>query len=122
LPLSAPKVEADSTVSATIYVATDGNDSTGDGTIGNPYKTLAKAKEVVRTLPKNNGDIVVQIADGFYPIDETLVFTSEDSGSETSTIRYEAAPGAKPVISAGEMLEKGVWTAATELTQTGGLT
>ncbi len=122
LPPFGMEVMADSTVSKTIYVATDGDDVTGDGTKENPYKTIAKAKEVVRTLPKDDGDIVVQIADGFYPIDEPLVFTSEDSGSENSTIRYEAAPGAKPVISAGEMLEKGVWTEATELTQTGGLT
>lgn len=122
LPFSSPVVRADSTVSTTIYVATDGDDNTGNGSKANPYKTLAKAKEVVRTLPKNNGDIVVQIADGFYPIDEPLVFTSEDSGTEASTIRYEAAPGAKPVISGGDMLPKGVWTEATGLTQTGGLT
>ncbi|WP_245583156.1 cohesin domain-containing protein [Paenibacillus daejeonensis] len=130
LPLSAAAASADSspshtttsnTVSKTIYVATTGNDATGDGTQAKPYKTIAKAKEVVRTLPKTGGDIVVQIADGFYSLDETLVFTKEDSGSASSTIRYEAAPGAKPVISAGEMLEKGVWTEAEGLTQTGGL-
>ncbi|WP_207659318.1 Ig-like domain-containing protein, partial [Anaerobacterium chartisolvens] len=49
-----------------IYVSTTGDDTTGDGTQAKPYKTLAKAKEVVRTLPKTGGDIVVQIADGFY--------------------------------------------------------
>ena len=121
LPLPQATVNADSTTSATIYVATNGDDVTGDGTQGKPYKSIAKAKEVVRTLPKTGGDIVVQIADGFYPNDETLVFDKDDSGSEDCTIRYEAAPGAKPVISGGEMLEKGVWTEATDLTQTGGL-
>ncbi|MGO4184910.1 sugar-binding protein, partial [Paenibacillus sp. TAF43_2] len=113
---------ADTTPSATIYVATNGDDHTGEGTQDKPYKTLAKAKAVVRTLPKTGGDIVVQIADGYYSLDETLVFNKDDSGSASSTIRYEAAPGAKPVISAGEMLEKGVWTEALGLTQTGGLT
>ncbi|GBF76812.1 hypothetical protein PA598K_05304 [Paenibacillus sp. 598K] len=108
-------------VSKTIYVATTGDDNTGDGTQAKPYKTIGKAKEVVRTLPKTDGDIVVQIADGFYSLDETLVFSKEDSGSASSTIRYEAAPGAKPVVSAGEMLDKGVWTEAVGLTQTGGL-
>ncbi len=105
---------------ATIYVSPTGSD-TNDGSQASPFKTLAKAKEFVRTLPKTGGDIVVQIADGFYPLDETLVFDKNDSGSATCTIRYEAAPGAKPVISGGEMLEKGVWTEATDLTQTGGL-
>ncbi|MGO4545478.1 sugar-binding protein [Paenibacillus sp. 2TAB23] len=120
---SAPSVAAaDSTPSATIYVATNGNDNTGDGTQEKPYKTLAKAKAEVRTLPKTGGDIVVQIADGYYSLDETLVFNKDDSGSASSMIRYEAAPGAKPVISAGEMLDKGVWTEAVGLTQTGGLT
>lgn len=106
LPFSGPVVSADSVPSVTIYVATNGNDNTGDGTQGKPYKTLAKAKAAVRTLPKTGGDIVVQIADGYYSLDETLVFDKDDSGSASSTIRYEAAPGAKPVISAGEMLKK----------------
>ncbi|WP_270169838.1 cohesin domain-containing protein [Paenibacillus sp. SYP-B4298] len=124
LPFSSSAVTADSVTSVTsktIYVATNGNDNTGDGTQDKPYKTVAKAKEVVKTLPKTGGDIVVQIADGFYSLDETLVFNKDDSGSASSTVRYEAAPGAKPVISAGEMLEKGVWTEAVGLTQTGGL-
>nr|WP_306812994.1 sugar-binding protein [Paenibacillus soyae] len=126
MPLAGSVAAADSSPSAaiskTIYVAGSGNDDTGDGTKEKPYKTIGKAKEVVRTLPKTGGDIVVQIADGFYPLEETLVFTAEDSGTASSTIRYEAAPGAKPVISGGEMLEKGVWTEAVGLTQTGGLT
>ncbi|MCK9861479.1 Ig-like domain-containing protein [Paenibacillus sp. ATY16] len=121
LPLSRSVVSADGAAGTTIYVATNGNDSTGDGTKDKPYKSIAKAKEVVRTLPKTGGDIVVQIADGFYPLNETLVFSKEDSGSASSTVRYEAAPGAKPVISGGEMLAKGVWTEAVGLTQTGGL-
>lgn len=118
----APVIIANSATSAVIYVATDGDDNIGDGTKESPYKTIAKAKEVVRTLPKAGGDIIVEIADGFYPLDEPLVFTAEDSGTENSTIHYVAAPGAKPVISGGEMLEKGVWTEAVGLTQTNGLT
>ncbi|MFC3802201.1 X2-like carbohydrate binding domain-containing protein [Cohnella sp. GCM10012308] len=122
LPFSGKVVAAGgNSPGATIYVATTGNDNTGDGTQLKPYKTIAKAKAVVRTLPKTGGDIVVQIADGFYSLDDTLVFNKDDSGSAASTIRYEAAPGAKPVISGGDMLEKGVWTEAVGLTQTGGL-
>lgn len=122
LPFAGAAAAADSgTPSATIYVAPTGNDDTGNGSQAKPYKTIGKAKAVVRTMPKTGGDIVVQIADGFYSLDETLVFTKEDSGSATSTIRYEAAPGAQPVVSAGQMLEKGVWTEAVGLTQTNGL-
>ncbi len=122
LPFAGAAAAADGgTPSATIYVAPTGNDDTGNGSQAKPYKTIGKAKAVVRTMPKTGGDIVVQIADGFYSLDETLVFTKEDSGSATSTIRYEAAPGAQPVVSAGQMLEKGVWTEAVGLTQTNGL-
>lgn len=121
LPLPQATVMADSATATTIYVATNGDDAAGDGTEVKPYKTIAKAKEVVRTLPKTGGDIVVQIADGFYPNDETLVFDKDDSGSNDCTIRYEAAHGAKPVISGGEMLAKGVWTEAAGLTQAGSL-
>lgn len=122
LPFTQTVSMAGETQSTTIYVASDGNDTTGDGSQANPYKTFAKAKEVVRSLPKTGGDIVVQVADGFYPLEKTLVFDANDSGSESCTVRYEAAPGAKPVISGGKMLDKGVWIEATDLIQTGGLT
>jgi hypothetical protein len=41
---------------AAIYVATDGNDATGDGTIGEPYLTLTKALSVVAA----GGEIVMR--------------------------------------------------------------
>ena len=43
-----------STKSADIYMATTGNDSTGNGSISNPYKTLMKCQEVA-----NSGDKVI---------------------------------------------------------------
>lgn len=83
-------------VSTIIYVdANTGDDITGDGTQAKPYKTLAKAEEAIRALPKNNGDIIVQIGDVFYLLDETLVFDENDSRSESSTVRYVAVPGAE---------------------------
>lgn len=49
----------------TIYVATTGSDTTGDGTSGKPYATINKALSV---LPKNfNGfDATINIAGGVY--------------------------------------------------------
>lgn len=86
------------------YVADNGSDS-GDGSRSQPFRTLAKAKEAVRGLDKSQGDIVVEIADGFYPVTEPIVFTAEDSGTDQCTITYRAAKGAKPVISGGTKLE-----------------
>ena len=102
---AAPVTDA-RTISATIYVdATTGSDANGDGTQGKPYATIEKAKEAVRGLDKSSGDIVVEIADGFYALDDTIVFDENDSGNENCTIYYQAAPGAEPVISGGEILD-----------------
>lgn len=86
------------------YVSDQGNDN-GDGSRSQPFRTLEKAKEAVRGLDKSHGDIVVEIADGFYPVTEPVVFTAEDSGTDQCTITYRAAKGAKPVISGGTKLE-----------------
>lgn len=40
-----------------VYVSdASGSDSSGDGTMGSPFKTIEKAKAHVRTLPKTNAD------------------------------------------------------------------
>lgn len=47
-----------------IYVATTGNDSTGKGSVGNPYKTVIRALENVAPLIKHR--IRILIGDGAY--------------------------------------------------------
>lgn len=61
-----------------IYVATTGNDTTGDGTPGNPFATIAKASTVV--LPGN----AVRVAPGTY----TGQVTTNKSGLPDARIRY----------------------------------
>ena len=95
------------------YVSEKGSDS-ADGSQSQPFKTLSRAKEAVRNLDKKNGDIVVEIADGFYPVEEPVVFTREDSGTDGCTITYRAAEGAKPVFSGGKKIEA-KWQAAEEV-------
>ena len=85
----------------TLYVSTDGRDN-GDGTEQNPFRTIERARNAVRTLDKTKGDIVVKIAGGTYYLDNTIVFTEADSGNEDCTIYYEAMDVEKPVISGGE--------------------
>lgn len=48
------------------YVATTGSDTTGDGTSGNPYKTIQR---VLSILPKDLGNFraTIYLADGVYP-------------------------------------------------------
>lgn len=96
-----------------IYVSEQGSDS-GDGSKSHPFQTLARAKEAVRAMDKTSGDIIVEIADGFYPVSETIVFTSEDSGTEKGRVIYRAAEGAKPVLSGGKKL-KAAWQKADDV-------
>ena len=105
-PAPTPAPEAD------IYVSPDGNDD-GDGSKANPFRTLTRAKEAVAGMDKSK-DIIVELADGFYPVRETIQFTSADSGNENCTIYYRAAEGATPVVSGGIMIED-EWEEATEI-------
>ncbi len=100
-------------IEPTFYVSADGDDG-GDGSSSHPFKTLARAKEAVRGLDKSKGDIVVEIADGFYPVEDTIVFDSKDSGTEQGTVIYRAAKGATPVFSGGKRLE-GKWQKAEDV-------
>lgn len=68
------------------------------------FSSVSDAKAYVRTLDKTRGDIVVAIADGVYELDETLVFTPEDSGTPNGRVRYVAAEGARPVLSGGRVV------------------
>lgn len=100
-------------VAYTVYVSTNGSDS-GDGSKDAPFQTIKKAQEKVRSLDKTKGDIVVEIADGTYELNEELKFDENDSGNENCTIIYKAADGAKPLISGGKKLNS-KWEEATEV-------
>lgn len=92
-------------VGHTVYVSPDGDDANGDGSKSAPFATIGKAKEFVKSLNKKNGDIIVEIADGFYELGETIVFDETDSGNENCTVIYRAAEGAKPILSGGKILD-----------------
>ncbi|MBE5937592.1 MAG: hypothetical protein E7265_06135 [Lachnospiraceae bacterium] len=108
VPTAAPVVGT----GADFYVSTTGNDA-NPGTKELPFLTLEKAKQAVRGLGKTK-DIVVEIADGFYPVTNTINFTSEDSGNDNCTITYRAAEGACPIISGGHKVT-GNWVEADDV-------
>jgi len=101
--------------SPTVYVATNGNDTTGDGSSGNPYATLDRARQAVQGRPGS----AVQIADGIYYLSAPVSFSSADSGTVGAPIIYEAAPGAHPVISGGARVTG--WTNTSGSTWTASL-
>ncbi len=84
------------------YVSPDGNDANA-GTEAAPFRTIQAAQEAVRSCNDNmTGDIVVNIADGTYYIDEMLDFGVEDSGMNGHRVIYRGTGENKPVISGGE--------------------
>src|SRR5690349_8256114 len=86
---------------ATFYVAPTGDDA-NPGTITSPFKTLQRARDVVRTVNANmTGDINVFLRGGTYPVSSTIDFGSADSGTNGFRVNYAAFPNETPVLEAG---------------------
>lgn len=95
------------------YVAPNGNDAWAgtlakpSGTNG-PFATLLRARDAIRTMKQSGYEeksFIVYIRKGTYYLNETLVFTPEDSGTPSAPIVYAAYSGEKPVISGGQIIE-----------------
>jgi hypothetical protein len=101
-----------------VHVAPTGDDAV-DGSRARPVASLIGARDAVRRLRAagRSGPVRVVVADGTYHVAEPLVLTPEDGGSAEAPVRYEAAPGAKPVFSGGRKItgfqagENGLWVA-----------
>ncbi len=89
-----------------LYVAPDGDDAEGNGTIDHPYASMDQAREAVRELNRDmEEDIVVYLRGGNYTVDRTIQFEPEDSGTNGHTITYKAYPGETPVLNGGVKVE-----------------
>lgn len=83
---------------ATYYISPSGNDSSL-GTIGSPFQTITKARDIVRTINSNmTGDIYIYLRGGDYRISNTITFEPQDSGTNGYRIYYQAYPGETPVL------------------------
>ncbi|MDQ8183489.1 right-handed parallel beta-helix repeat-containing protein [Pelagicoccus sp. SDUM812005] len=72
--------------------------------------TLPAARDAVRALRSagEKGDIDVLVHEGSYRLEETLVFGLEDAAPAGAVTRYRAAPGARPLVSGGRVIENWV--------------
>lgn len=76
----------------------------GYGSASSPFSTIEEAKSAVRTVNSDmTQDINIHILPGTYCLDEPLVFTDADSGSNGFNINY-IAEGGNAVISGGEKI------------------
>jgi len=99
------------------YISINGDD-TNPGTKEKPFATLERAKIAVQNSIKNNRNqnSTIFIANGFYTIENPVVFESEFFGGN-SKVQIKALNGANPVISGGVLLrnwqknDEGLWVA-----------
>jgi hypothetical protein len=71
-----------------------------------PLHSLTAAQNAVRQLKRENkfspGGCAVQLHSGVYSIAETRTFNEEDSGTDSATVIWQAAPGEAVVLSGGQ--------------------
>lgn len=80
-------------------VSPRGSDA-GDGSAARPFSSLERAQAAVRRVNASHS-VTVRLADGVYRQDAPLRFTQADGGQNGYVVRWEAAAGARPVISGG---------------------
>ena len=86
------------------YVAPTGNDA-NPGTESKPFRTLEKARDVVRTVNQSmSGDILVLLRGGIYALGRTIVFNHTDSGTNGYNVVYRNYPGENVIISGGKKI------------------
>jgi hypothetical protein len=105
----------------TFFVSTEGSD-TNPGTFMEPFATLARAQEAVRSVSGGmQGDIVVYLRGGVYSLASTWTLDQRDSGMNGFQIIWAGYPGENVAISGGQQISNwvaagnGKWTAHTML-------
>jgi len=90
-----------------LYVANNGSDKSGDGTIDHPFETLERARDEIRKLKKDNGgnkSFQVNLREGIYFRNSSFELSEEDSGSEGEIVVYSAYKNEKVVIHGGRKI------------------
>ena len=83
------------------YVSLNGSDD-NPGTKSSPFRTLTKARDVVRKVNANmTADIHVNLRGGTYRLEETVKFDQRDSGSNGHKVIYKAFGKETPIMSGG---------------------
>lgn len=87
----------------TLYVVPAG--STSDTCAASSPCSLQAAQAKVRALrAEGHDDITVQLRDGTYRLQQPLRFDAADSGASGHPVRWQAVPGAHPVLSGARLV------------------
>ncbi len=99
-----------------LYVSPDGDDrwsgkleSSNAARTDGPFASIERARDAIRELRSgqeglSRSPVKVVLRDGTYFLDETLVFTPEDSGTEASPVSFVAYEGETPILSGGQQI------------------
>jgi hypothetical protein len=100
--------DAPANTQATYYVSPQGSDC-NPGTLALPFRTVTKARDVVRTVNSAmTADIVVYLRGGTYPLTSTLALTAADSGTKGFYVKYLNYLGQTPLLTGGQPISG--WT------------
>ncbi len=90
---------------AEFYVSPLGSD-TNAGTVGKPFRTLARARDAVRESGKLGKEpVTVQLRGGTHYLPEAVVFRAADSGTAEAPVTYAAYQDEEAVLSGGTKLD-----------------
>ena len=91
--------------SVMLYVSPNGDDS-NNGSISAPFKTIERAQNAVREINGNmKGNIIVNLREGDYYLENTLEFDANDSGTNGYYVIYRAYNSENVRISGGKKVE-----------------
>ncbi|ANF97788.1 right-handed parallel beta-helix repeat-containing protein [Paenibacillus bovis] len=94
-----------------IYVSPSGSDALNNGTLDRPYRTLGKARSVVRDTygQRSEGGVTVWLREGKYALPAPLELQESDSGSASSPVIYRSYPGEQAVITTAKVIPPSAW-------------
>ncbi len=91
--------------SISYYVSPTGSDAAA-GSIGAPFATLEKARDIIRLLNSGQraGGVTVFLRGGVHRRTSTFALASQDSGTASAPIVYAAYPGESPILTSTRVL------------------
>ncbi|MBL9126864.1 MAG: PDZ domain-containing protein [Verrucomicrobiales bacterium] len=92
---------------ADIFVGPNGDDS-ARGSRVSPVRTLARARMMARQFAARE-PVTVHLLPGIHTLDETLVFTPEDSGTAEAPVVWRGVEGASRTVISGSIRPKLEW-------------